>query len=703
MVDREGLRGVAAPAGTNREAAVLVPRHVVALETALRLAHAALVALADAPASEADLRPIAKALGRVVTETCSGYDGAADPLTGVRDAVVALDEARELLVSAVEIDPPLGEIVAWLDNARGWLLVAEERQSRVVPQPLEPMPLRASRDEPTLHHIPRARLVPGLKVADPKPPPRSAAPRVERPRPKSIEELEATIARIKTDSEEDRVALMRATLVRKRLLELEKEREAERPLDPPPGFTRPRTRAWTALRFVETRCRECFEEVAMLGLQRAPLLGDPWRGAQFMERRMLASIDAIAALGADALAALEPMVLDAPAKDPSRGFGVTMIAGCFVGRDTLAVAERVLRHLGARSPDVARAVAGALKLVPHPDLPHMLRAWGQDPDPGFRAIAIDVLSYRGLITSDEITAAATDPAPAVRAAALMAAGILRVDELDDLVAKSIEDEDAEVRGATCWAMILGGTQHAADRVERELTGKHEDRALLPLALGASERHAETIAERLEAGLTSARILAAGWAGSPRAFPALLAGLGHGDPELSLGCALALDRITGANLLERLEIAPEHIEVADDVDDPDVGEPEERSLAREVSDPRDVPSDGSPDLMNLPTTRRSRWEAYFAAEPTRYNPKLRYRRGLPYMPRTSLLELDRYALVEGERRLLQRELVVRTGEHVRFDPHDFVAVQERTLPEWSIPANKASSLPGSWVRPPRARR
>ena len=36
----------------------------------------------------------------------------------------------------------------------------------------------------------------------------------------------------------------------------------------------------------------------------------------------------------------------------------------------------------------------------------------------------------------------------------------------------------------------------------------------------------------------------------------------------------------------------------------------------------------------------------------------------------------------ERRWLMRELVVRTGQFVRFDPHDFVAVQEEALAAWA---------------------
>lgn len=683
------------------EEGVSIPKHVQALETALRILHAALATAADAPASEADLRPIAFALGRSIVAVTGGFDGARDPLLGVRDGMVALDEARAGLERASVIDPPLGEIVAWLDNARGWLLVAEERHSRVIPFVLEPSRLMGTLEEPRLHHIPRAPLGPYVKVVDPKTPAPPPPPRIERKKPTSIGELEAQVAEIQLAS--DKAKIERAARLMVRLKHEELRRRKPILEEPPPGFVSPRSWAISSDAFIRARCRECFEEIAMVGMQRAPLLGDPWRTASFLERRMLAAIDAIASLGTAALASLEPLIFDAPAKDPSRGFAITMIAGCFVGRDTLAAAERALRHLGPSDPEVRRNVAGALKLVPHPDLANMLRAWSTDSDPGIRAIAIDVLSYRGLATPDEILRAARDPEPVVAAVGILAAGVTRVDELDELVAKTIEDDDPALREATYLAMVLGGSIHAADRVERELSGPFEERALVPLALGASLRHAETIAERLELGVTKIRALAAGWAGSPRAFPALLNGLDSENPEIALACALALDRITGAGLAEQVDLPPEQIDVDDDVDDPDMGEPEPEKLARKISDPRDLPSDGSPDRMILPTVRRSRWEEYFAREPSRYLPQLRYRRGQPYSPNTVFVELDRFPLLAQERRNLHRELIIRTGEVVKLDPHDFVVVQERALPEWAPHANRASSIPGSWSRPARARR
>ena len=56
----------------------------------------------------------------------------------------------------------------------------------------------------------------------------------------------------------------------------------------------------------------------------------------------------------------------------------------------------MLHHLGPSDPETARHVGGALKLIPHPSLPLMLRGLLASTDPACRALAIDVLAYRGL-------------------------------------------------------------------------------------------------------------------------------------------------------------------------------------------------------------------------------------------------------------------------------------------------------------------
>jgi uncharacterized protein (TIGR02270 family) len=458
--------------------------------------------------------------------------------------------------------------------------------------------------------------------------------------------------------------------------------------------------AQTRAEFVAARTRDCFEEVAMLGVQRTPLLGDPWRSSQILEQRMLANIDAIASFGGAALACIEPMVRDAPAKDASRGFATAMICGCFSGRDALGVAERVLHDLGPADAEIAGHFAGALKLVPHPDLPAMLRSWLADPDPALRAMAIDVLAYRGLATPAELTTAAADRSPAVAAAALPALSILRPPELGELVTTALQHDDPALREAGWAAMVLSGNPHATRVLHGELQGPLASRAALWFAISAEDDDAERLLAALKQTVTVPLLMAAGWAGLPSSIPVLIDSLRNKDPVLCLTAAYALDRITGARLYEEVDVPPEKIDVPD-VDTPDVGEEDKPPpLAKVVSDPRDLPSDGAPDRMMQPSVRVARWAAYWQTQQSRYAMHARYRRGQPYTPHASLHELDAWRVTPPERRFLQRELIVRTGQFVRFDPHDFVPVQEAALRQWEPIAERASSTPGSWAKPMR---
>jgi hypothetical protein len=672
------------------------PRWVQALERAHALVLEAARVLENAPPSGADLGPAARPIEDALGSIYAAFDQRGDGLGASRAAQADLHVAAVVLGRLGVVDPTFADAVARLDEARGELEIAAERFSRVPPAAPPPAEeLRAAKDVPRLHRLDRPPLIPELRVPDPLPAPPEPEPPV--PRPKSPDELEKTIAEVKRRSEERRRARKEREEERARARAAAKA--AAEPGDPPPGFARGRFAPRSREAFVHERTRECFEEVAMIGMQRAPLLGDPWRFARVLEERLLAAIDAVAALGGPAVARIEKLAVDAPAKDPSRGFAAAMILGCIDGRDALGAVERVLRHLGPADAEVVAHVGGALKLVPHPLVAQLLRALLGDGDPAVRALAIEVLAYRGMATAAELSAASRDPSPAVAAAALPALGLMRAPELSEALEPARIHDDPALREAAWAALMLSGSPFAADALAAELDGKLAGHAALALALVGDERDAARLLDRMKAAPTPGLVNAVGWAGQPEAFDALVEVLDHGDPVVQLTAAYALDRITGARLMEDVEVPPESIAVPD-VEEPDVGEPRPPSLAREVSDPRDRPSEGSPDTVTHPTVDPARWRAFWHERGADYKPGSRYRRGSLYTPSVSCWELDTLPLTPGERRQLQRELCVRTGQVVRFDPHDFVSVQEEALAEWAKVARRHGGAAGSWTRPMR---
>ncbi len=675
------------------------PRWLLALESAHDLALRAGRALESAPPSGADLRPAAQSIEDALGSLYAAFDARDDRLLETREAREALDTAATVLAPFLDIDPALSLAQGFLREAHAALAVAEERFARVAPEsPPEPAKLRASKDVLTLHRLARGAIPPVLRVAEPLRSPADEPPAL--PAPTSVAELRGAMAEVRRRAEEARIA-RRAREEERARVRAEKQAAAlaASQEEPPPGFARGRFVAMTREALTAERARQCFEEVAMIGVQRAPLLGDPWRSAKVLEDRILTAIDALAALGGPALDRLEPLVLDAPAKDPSRGFALTMIFGCIDGRDAMGAVERVLHHLGPSDPETARHVGGALKLVPHPSLPRVLRGLLASSDPACRALAIDVLAYRGLATASELAAAAQDPSPRVAAAALPALALTQQESASAALERAREHADPALREAGWLAMLYDTPPHAAEVLAAELVGPLAHRAALPLAILGNERDAARLLEFLHASPTPSLVTAVGWAGSPEAVPLLIDLLQHDDPVIQQGAAYALDRLTGARLYDTVELPPDALDMPD-VEEPDVGEPRPPPLSRLVSDPRDRPSEGSSDTATLPTIRADRWRAYWIEKGPSYRLTSKYRRGAPYTPTVSLWELDAWPVTPVERRWLQRELVVRTGHFVRFDPHDFVAVQEVALAAWAPIAQRMSGSAGSFARPLR---
>lgn len=605
----------------------------------------------------------------------------------------ALD-GRDRLATTDDAD--LRDVHAALAAAATALQSAERRLTSVidVPRP-PPAPIRASRETPALHVVPRPSLVPtprlvGLPpVAPPLPP--------ALPEPKTLADLAAMAEKIKKQAEE-----MEAAAAAKRAAFGAKKEEPPKK-EAPSGFVRELPERQKPGAFLAARARDCLEEIAMIGMQRLPLLGDPFRSVAFLERRMLTSLDAVASLGPVGVARIEPQLLDAPVRDAARAQAGAFALGCLEGRDALGALERVAHAYGwTEDPAVAAGIADGLKLATNPLLSVVLRAWLAHPAPLVRATAIDVLGYRGLASADELLRCAAD-VPVVAEKALPPLGLLyprdREREIQAVLDTALASESVPLQEAAWHAMMLLGHPHVAHALHRAAGEKAtESRAVIPLAVVSDLEDARHLFATAQKAPTELLVLAVGWAGLAESVPWLITMVAGKKKELKVAAANALDRITGAQLYEEIELAPEKLDVEDPPEpEIDLGGPKPPSLARKVSDPRDLPGEGAPDAMELPTTDAERWREYWAEHRERYHAGTRFRRGHPYTPRVTLWELDGWRVTPFERRMLHREMVVRTGAAVRFDPFDLVAVQEAALRQMEAPASSASSYPGGWHR------
>ncbi len=662
------------------------PQWMLDLERAHdRLGRAAHLLESGAQSGPVDLAPPARALERVFGAIFDAFDERRPRSAAAREAVSALDEAVTLLTPAANGDAAVGFSLDYLRESRIALVRAVERLEPLVPRPVAPSSeLRASFERPPLHAFDRPSLRPNLRVPPPKPlEVEVLPPHVERP--KTFEELERVVKQMKEKALAPKPPRTKAA----------KLPPVAKP-DPLPGFAIDVRPALSDTQFLRERVRGCFEEVTMIGVQRAPLLGDPWRTARVLERRMLACIDAIMSMGPQAVEMIEAFVLDAPLKDPSRVFGIAMTLGCLHGRDALAMAERAFAAFEFDDPQHAAQLGAALKLVPNPYLPLSLRTFLSDPDPARRALAVDVLAYRRLVTPEELARAGSDE-PMVAAAALPWLALTRHPGLRAAIDLGIEGPTAPLRVAARLAMVLSSDFRAVTALRSALDAESEEESgsaasLLGIVAGPDE--AKALLERAVSMPTRPSVAAVGWAGAKAAMAELMKLLRHKDEPVVLAAAYALDRMTNAGLYEDAIVEADEIMVPD-IPEPDMGEKKPPPLARVVSDPRDLPGPPSTDTLQRPSTDPQRWIAWWKEKAESFDEKLRYRRGYPYTPYISWLELDRWPCTPGERRLLFWELVVRTGGYAHFDTHDFVAVQEDCVAAWEPLARNASGSPGSW--------
>lgn len=692
MSERGGYSSTGQAAAEN--AAGVAPSWLLDLEVAhdrLRRTARVLEGMSPPPI---DLGPAAASLGRVFVSLYDAMDERAERLTAVRVAMGEIAAFDGMVRPAVDMDPAITAVLTEAFAAHGALASAEKRLLALAPNTkAEAVDLVASRDTFHLHVLDRPSLAPLIRVQPPEPQEVTQQPPPPLAKPKTFDELDAAIAEMQRRADETRKQLAER-------LAPKPEADAKKlpPGPSPPGFTPEIPEVQTEADFVRARAREHFEEITMIGSQRAPLLGDPWRNALTLERRMLNSIDALASMGHVALASLEPLVLDSPAKDPSRAFGIGIAMGCFSGRDALAAAERVAWSLRQNDPESLGQLADALKLVPHDRLHLALRTMLADPDPAMRGVAIDVLAYRGLATPDDIARAALD-APPVAAKALPYAALARSPVVNDAVAQALASGDPAAVRAAWLAMALGGHPQTSMVLGNALETEDGELAALLLAIAGDARDADTLLSAAIAKPARPLVTAVGWAGAADHVVSLMNFLEHDDKTVKLAAAYALERITGAGLWEEAEVPAEEIDIPEPPD-PDIGEPKPIKLARMVSDPRDLPSEPSPDVVQQPTTSVERWRAFWIEKSGLFKQGFRYRRGHAYTPLVSLQELDSGPVTPGERRTLQRELCIRTGQVVRLDPIDMVVTQEEALREWLPIAQRASTKPGQWTRPYR---
>ena len=681
------LRGPMADADKANE----LPDHEQAMSHALAVLADVGRALVRAPRHTTDRRPVAREIESAIVTTLDAYDCRREPLSSVRTAITHSDDARAQLAELLQADSALFELDAMVDKARGWLLVAE-RYFETHPTALRvAVPVAASGETPVLHDIARGTIAPVFDVAEPIAAllvAEVATPSSELPPKERMAEFRQRTEALRKDAAERRDA--RAKSRDERM----KARVAEARLVMAPGMIEGRFEALAPRAIRRDKARELLVEIAAMGAQRTPRLGDYWRGASVFDLRLLRAVDAIAALGADGVEPLEALFMDSPAKDASHVFAICFALGSFEGRDALAAIERVLRDVALEDPTLVDEAIVALKLVPT-NVGPLLRGWVSDPEPALRMVAVDVLGHRGLLSDKKLLSLAEDPDERVAARAIMQTCRTKPNGLGAVLDQHLQPKTEALRNATAWAAVLGGVSFPVDRLRARIDSGDIAACALPFALAAEREDGQRLVELFDRSPSRVLAEALGFFGDPTSLQLLVSMLEREEvsPEVRQAVAFALMRITGAELFEKTLVEPD---LEDPVDPPDPPLPDLAGKGPiRKGERRDPPAKGAPDEESLPTQDPTRWRAYLEEEDVRFQGERRTRRGSAYTPEQSIDELANFQVTPEERRLLYREIVVKSGTDIRFDPVDFVAVQENAIVALETVCARASSMPGAY--------
>lgn len=376
---------------------------------------------------------------------------------------------------------------------------------------------------------------------------------------------------------------------------------------------------------------ECLDTAAVLRAYREPLPGETWMLPRKSEQRLLAQVNAIVALGPDALRWVAALAIDPDIPDPSRVFAALFVLGCVSGDETIGTA-RAIFDAAMRHPDESGAAVEALAVSPNPELAACVDRHLTDPRGHARAAAARVLAYRGELSEPWWHRLVRDADLHVVRAAL-AAPLSRFDpeRCDDALRPLLEHGDeAIVRPALRAGQSLGLDSARASAADIVRSGTDWADAAACLARFGRLQDARLLRDFLERGSGLDGCGAAATLGSIDLVETLLQKLDREtDPREKARACASLTHITGL--------------------------PFAHDRAREPSD------------------------RLWRDQAPRFQHGVRYRFGEPLGARLLLRCLREPMGRRGARADVYLELQVVAGAGLpRFDPFDFVGVQLEQL-------------------------
>jgi hypothetical protein len=582
-------------------------------------------------------------------------------LDALSEATRALEEARERVAAAGDPRraPALGRALAPLDASIAALTKASEAvgdlqmaargglRARAAGASHDGEPTVVSTGTPRLHSIARAPLVSTIELEPREPIPEARAPRPPPPaKPRSIEELRAQACAARAPGPEtprDRHEDARAEV---------------RALEPTP----------LEHAVVGHVARDCLEDIASLRVLRKPSESESWVDQAPFEQRLLDNLDAFASLGARALSSVTVYHAEAAAPDPGRAFAVALTLGCIAGRDAVDAAVATLVR---SAPEEHWGWVEGLSLASSPDVDTRVTELLDGGDNRLARLALGVLGWRGGVPAHaaSVSLARRDAEVDLSLAHALGRALPRDGALNALRVIADRAESDALFDACVESLLRRGDGEIRGTLRSTLRAGPASRRIIAarwLALAGSPEDTASIVEVAAATPSPALLRALGRHGDLRSVDVLIASLSADEPIVE-AAAEALDRITGAGLREKAEVA--------------------WSTGAEPGSAKRI--------VERPSRDPVLWSQWFGRSLRRLDPGAKLRQGKPFIATTLVDELASPATPAQRRDDAEAEISIVAGVTSRFRTDDWVARQQERLVDLRARVTSRSIPSGTW--------